>query len=133
MVGDVVSPRSLSASLQVGIPIRVCEGAMARPEPSAGDAQLAGERGQTGNGPTGFPARLVFEHRASTQYDHGRSLRCVELCQMPNPFSWDARDGLSPLGSERTEVFGKGIEAYCVLSKEGGISQAFADNHIGHG
>src|SRR2546428_5760445 len=133
MVGDVVSPRSLLTSLQIGITICVCEGAMTRSESTTGDAQLAGERGQTGNGPTGFPARLVFEHRASTEYDHGRSLHCVQLCQVPNPFSRDAGDGLSPRGSERTQVFGKGIEAYCMFSKECCISQAFADNHMGHG
>src|SRR5258707_4810393 len=46
---------------------------------SAGNPELAGERGQTGDGATRLPAMLMLKHGTAAQHNHGRGLRGITV------------------------------------------------------
>ena len=89
---DVVAGRALPGGGDVGRAFAVGAATMARPEPAAGDAVLAGQGRQAGDGAARLPAALMLEHRGAAEDDRGRLLGGVQSSEPADGLGVEAGD-----------------------------------------
>ena len=104
--------------------------AMTRPESAAGNADIACERRQAGDGASGLPAVGAFVHRTAAEHDHRRSRLRITSCQRDNAFGRDAGDGGGPLRCVVFQVCGEWREADRVFRDESGVVQLLGADHV---
>ncbi len=133
LVGDSPLGRPPLVGADVGEALAVGGPAVAGPETTARNSEVAGEGGQAADRPGGRPGAGALVHAAAAQHDHGRPGRGVAAGQSDDALGRHPGDGRRPGRRVVGHVGGQRLEADRVALDELAVPQLLGHDHVHEG